>query len=121
LYSHLANRERRFFAFAVQEPGDDLSRACGRCWLAVGDDRFPLPFERDAAEPCGQWLPARPFLACLEAGPGPVPDGDRGPGVGLKETKRVVDGLKSCEDQRDFEYLTDNKSLIIPAVPLTLV
>src|SRR3984957_19167557 len=51
------------FAFAVQEPGDDLPRARGRCWLAVGDDRFLLPFERDAAEPCGQWLPARPFLA----------------------------------------------------------
>src|SRR6516162_10827419 len=28
------------FAFAVQEPGDDLLRARGRCGLAVGDDRL---------------------------------------------------------------------------------
>ena len=42
------------FAFAVEEPGDDLLRVWRRGGLAVGDDRLALPFERDAAEPCGQ-------------------------------------------------------------------
>ena len=64
---------------AAQEPGDQLLAAGGgRGGQAVVDDRLALPFERDAAEPCDQWLPARPLGAGLEAGPGPVPGDDDG-------------------------------------------
>ncbi len=65
---------------AAQEPGDQLLAAGGRQdRQAVIQDRFLLPFERDTAEPCHQWFPARPLGAGLEAGPGPV----RGDGDGL--------------------------------------
>jgi hypothetical protein len=36
------------------------------------------PFQRDAAEPCDQWLPARPLLAGLVTGTRPVVGDDRG-------------------------------------------
>ena len=68
-HSHSPRRSRVMISFG----------RAGRCGLAVGDDRFGLPFERDAAEPCGQWFPARPFQPGLEAGPGPVRGDDHGP------------------------------------------
>ena len=43
---------------AFEEPGDQFLAAGGRGWQAVVEDRFLLPFERDAAEPCDQWFPA---------------------------------------------------------------
>ena len=65
---------------AAQEPGDQLLAADGgRDRQAVIQDRLLAPFERDTAEPCHQWLPARPLGAGLETGPGPV----RGDGDGL--------------------------------------
>src|ERR1019366_3686932 len=65
-------------AFASQEPGDQLPAADGRGGQAVVNDRLALPFERDAAEPCDQWLPARPLLAGLVTGTRPVLGDDRG-------------------------------------------
>src|SRR5579862_6509797 len=65
------------FTFAFKEPDDQFFGADGWCWLAVVDDRAFLPFERDAAEPCDQWFPARPLYAGLETRAWPVPgDGD---------------------------------------------
>ena len=64
------------FAFTAQEPGDQLPAADGRGGQAVIDDRLALPFERDTAEPCDQWLPARPLLAGLVTGTRPVLGGD---------------------------------------------
>ena len=67
-------------ALPRQEPGDQfLAAGCGRALRAVGDDRFLLPPQRDAAEPCGQWFPAWPFNVSLEAPARPV----RGGGDGL--------------------------------------
>ena len=66
------------FAFAPQEPGDQLLAANGRGGQAVVDDRLALPFERDAAEPCDQRFPARPLLAGLVTGTRPVLGGDGG-------------------------------------------
>ena len=43
---------------ACQEPDGQLLAAGSRDGLAVGEDRFLLPYQRDAAEPCDQWLPA---------------------------------------------------------------
>src|SRR6266568_9372941 len=57
---------------AAQEPGDQfLAAGGGQGWQAVIEDRPFLPFERDAAEPCHQWFPARPLGAGLEAHAGP--------------------------------------------------
>src|SRR5438132_860044 len=54
---------------AAQEPGDQLLAAGGgRDRQAVIKDRLLVPFERDAAEPRHQWLPARPLGTGLEAG-----------------------------------------------------
>ena len=50
-------------------------RRVGRGGQAVVDDRLALPFERDAAEPCDQWFPARPLLAGLVSRPRPVVGG----------------------------------------------
>jgi hypothetical protein len=54
------------FAPSRQEPGDQfLAAGGGRDWLAVVEDRFVLPPERDAAEPGDQWFPALSFDAGL--------------------------------------------------------
>ena len=46
-----------------QEPGDQLFTADNaRDQETVGDDRVLLPSQRDAAEPCDQWLPGSPRL-----------------------------------------------------------
>jgi hypothetical protein len=47
---------------AAKEPGDQfLAAGGGRGRRAVVKDRPFVPFERDAAEPCYQWFPARPL------------------------------------------------------------
>ena len=60
------------FAPAGQEPVDQfLAEGRGSMWVwdAIGDDRILPAVQRDAAEPCGQWLPAGSldagFQACL--------------------------------------------------------
>ncbi len=69
------------FAAARAEPGDQLlAFATGRAGdcVAVGEDRFLLPPQRNAAEPCHQWLPAVTFDSCLKAPSRPVRRGDGG-------------------------------------------
>src|SRR5258708_29034793 len=68
-------------AAARTKPGDQLlAVAAGRAWdcVAVGEDRFLLPSQRDAAEPGHQRLPAVPFESCLEPPARPVRRGDGG-------------------------------------------
>ena len=61
------------FTLAGSEPGDQLFAAGDRDWLAVGEDRCALSFERDAAEAGDQWFPASiPFDRDLEACARPV-------------------------------------------------
>src|SRR6476660_7579415 len=56
-----------------QEPGDQLLMADdARDKGAIGDDRILLPPERNAAEPCDQWLPAAAFDLGLQALAWPV-------------------------------------------------
>jgi hypothetical protein len=72
---HLAG-QRAHLAPSRQEPGDQLFAGGGdRGWLAVGEDRRLLPFERNSAEPGGQWLlPSRSTLNCKQVrGPCGVP------------------------------------------------
>ncbi len=49
-----------------------------------------LPFERDTAEPCDQWLPARPLLAGLVTGTRSVVGGDGGLAAGHLRHRRAV-------------------------------
>jgi len=44
------------FALAGPEPGDQLFAAGDRDWLMVDEDRFLLPYQRNAAEPVVQSL-----------------------------------------------------------------
>jgi hypothetical protein len=60
------------FAPAGPEPGDQLFAAADRDWLAVGEDRFLLPYERDSTEPGDQWFPAWALDRGLEACARPV-------------------------------------------------
>ena len=55
---------------------DQFLAAGGQVGQAVGEDRFLLPFQRNAAEPGDQWFPARPFDGGLEADARPVRCGD---------------------------------------------
>src|SRR5437867_4692302 len=57
---------------ARAEPGDQLLAGGSRDRRAVIEDRLLLPFQRDAAEPGDQRLPARPLGDGLEAVPLPV-------------------------------------------------
>jgi hypothetical protein len=47
------------FASALEQSFDQLLVGVERpVWLTVEEDRRLLPFERDAAEPSDQWVPA---------------------------------------------------------------
>lgn len=60
-------------ASSRRESADQLLAADGdRGWLTVEDDRFPLPFQGDAAEPGDQWFPALSFHSGFEACAWPV-------------------------------------------------
>src|SRR5512133_632787 len=46
---------------ACAKPLDQLvafGAGASRGWLAIGEDRFLLPFQGYSAEPCDQWFPA---------------------------------------------------------------
>src|SRR5205823_6274791 len=72
------------FASSRAEPGNQLLASdSDRGWLAVVEDRFLLPFKRDAAEPCDQWFPAvTPVGAYLHADTASVRCVDGGPVLG---------------------------------------
>jgi hypothetical protein len=66
VHLHPGRFAAEFASSLPQSPQQLCAGAAGddRGGEVVGEDRFPLPFERDAAEPCDQWFPAGSLQAC---------------------------------------------------------
>ena len=68
------------FTLPRLEPSNQLFAADGdRCRHTVGEDRALFTPQRNAAEPCYQWVAAAAFNTDLEAFAWPVRCGDGGP------------------------------------------